>query len=89
VFYSGMIFNNVPQNFKNLSSDASKFKYTVKKVLHVGSFYSLGEYCNWRTKEDLGSYKLLTLILIFTCYIQDFCCKFCRLCTTDVPGLYY
>jgi hypothetical protein len=31
VFYSGiMIFNTLPQNVKNLSSDDSKFKYALK-----------------------------------------------------------
>jgi hypothetical protein len=31
VVYSGiMIFNNLPQNVKNLSSDANKYKYAFK-----------------------------------------------------------
>jgi hypothetical protein len=33
VFYSGMIFNNLPQNVKNLSSDVNKSKYALKKFL--------------------------------------------------------
>jgi hypothetical protein len=56
VSYSGIrIFNNLPQNIKNLSSDVNKFKYTVKILM--GSFYSLGEYFDWRTRDNLGSYK--------------------------------
>jgi hypothetical protein len=43
VLYSGItVFNNIPQNGKNLSIDASKFKYAFKKFLHIDSFYSLG-----------------------------------------------
>jgi hypothetical protein len=56
--YSGIrIFNNLPQNIKNLSSDVNKSKYALKKFLLMGSFYSLGEYFDWRTKDNLGSYK--------------------------------
>jgi hypothetical protein len=104
VFHSGIkIFNNLPQNVTNLSSDAYKFKYALKKLLrvrfevftavtmkigvfwdvtpcgvtsqktqffkllHIGSFYYLGGYFDWITREDLGSYKLY--ILDFTYYV--------------------
>jgi hypothetical protein len=57
VSYSGIrIFNNLSQNIKNLSSDVNKFKYALKKFLLMGSFYSLGECFDWRTKDNLGSY---------------------------------
>jgi hypothetical protein len=29
----------------------------LKKLLHIGFFSSLGEYFDWRAREDLGSYK--------------------------------
>jgi hypothetical protein len=36
------IFNNLPYSIKILSNDVNKFKYSLTKCLHVGSFYSLG-----------------------------------------------
>jgi hypothetical protein len=58
VYHSRLtIFNNLQQNVKDFSSDASKLKHTLRKFLHIGSFYSLGEYFDWRTREDMGSYK--------------------------------
>jgi uncharacterized membrane protein YjjP (DUF1212 family) len=37
VSYSGItIFNNLPQNIKNLSSDVNKFKNDFKKILYPG-----------------------------------------------------
>jgi hypothetical protein len=39
VYYSGiMIFNNIPQNLKNMTNDVNKFKHALKKFLHIGSF---------------------------------------------------
>jgi hypothetical protein len=34
-----------------------KFKQALKKFLLVGSFYSLNEFFEWKTKSELGSYK--------------------------------
>jgi hypothetical protein len=58
VFYTGIkIFNNLPHNNKSLFNDNNKFKYAVKKILQMGSFYSLGEYFEWETRENCVSYK--------------------------------
>jgi hypothetical protein len=35
----------------------NKFKSSLGKFLHVGSFYSLGEYFEWKIRDDLKSYK--------------------------------
>jgi hypothetical protein len=52
-----MIFNNFPQNLKNMTNDVNKFKHALKKFLHIGSFYSLQEYSDWRIMVNLVSYK--------------------------------
>jgi hypothetical protein len=58
VNYSGIrIFNNLPQNIRALSSDVINFKQALKKLLLLGSFYSLNEYYEWNKRDDLGSYK--------------------------------
>jgi hypothetical protein len=42
VSYSGIrIFNNLPQNIKNLSSDVNKFKYALKTISSYGLFFNL------------------------------------------------
>jgi hypothetical protein len=52
VTYSGiMLFNNLPQNIKNLSSDANKFKNALIKFLHTGPFYTLSEYAECKMNE--------------------------------------
>jgi hypothetical protein len=51
MFYTEIrIFNNLPHNVNILSNDVNKFKHAFKKILHVGSFYSLGEYFQWKTR---------------------------------------
>jgi hypothetical protein len=63
VSFTGIrIFNNLPYSMKILSNDVNKFKYSLKKFLHVGSFYSLGEYFEWKTRDDLNSYKSFIVI---------------------------
>jgi hypothetical protein len=58
VSFTGIrIFNNLPYTIKILSNCVNTFKYSLKKFLHVGSFYSLGEYFEWKTRDDLSSYK--------------------------------
>ena len=58
VYYSGIkIYNCLPQNIKNWSGDVNKFKQALIKFLLAGSFYSLDEYFEWKTKDELGSYK--------------------------------
>jgi hypothetical protein len=38
-FYCGiMVFNNLPQNVKNLSSGASKFRYALKSFFILAAF---------------------------------------------------
>jgi hypothetical protein len=58
VSYTGIrIFKNLPQSIKNLSQDLNKFKYSLKKFLQVGSFYSLDEYYEWKTRDDCDYYR--------------------------------
>jgi hypothetical protein len=42
---------------KNWSGDVNKFKQALIKCLLAGSFYSLDKYFEWKTKDELGSYK--------------------------------
>jgi hypothetical protein len=51
------IFNNLPLSIKNLSEDINKFKYSHKTFIQVGSFYSLGECYEWKTRDDYASYR--------------------------------
>jgi hypothetical protein len=58
VSYLGItVFNNLPENIKDLSGDANMFKNAFKKFLHTVSFYSLAENLEWRMNENLGFYK--------------------------------
>jgi hypothetical protein len=58
VYYSGIkIYNCLPQDIKNWSGDVNKFKQALIKFLLAGSFYFLDEYFEWKTKNELGSYK--------------------------------
>jgi N-acetylglucosamine kinase-like BadF-type ATPase len=58
VSYNGIrIFNNLANSIKNLLQDLNKFKYSLKKILQVGSFYSLEEYYEWKTWEDCVYYR--------------------------------
>jgi hypothetical protein len=58
VSYSGIkVYNNLPHNFKSLSNNPNKFKYTLRSFLLVGYFYSLDGYFGWSARNDLGSYK--------------------------------
>jgi hypothetical protein len=41
VYFTGIkVFNNLPQNIKNLGNDTKKFKSELKNYLHAHSFYS-------------------------------------------------
>jgi hypothetical protein len=46
-----------PNSVKILSNDVNKLKSSLRKFLYVGSFYSLGEYFEWKLRDDLKSYK--------------------------------
>jgi hypothetical protein len=52
-----MILNNLPQNLKNMTNEVNKFKNTLKEFLHIGTFYSLQEYLDWRIMGNLASDK--------------------------------
>ena len=57
VYYSGIkIFNYLPQNIKDLSGNAKKFKVALKRFLSMGSFYSLDEYFDWISRTDLSAF---------------------------------
>jgi hypothetical protein len=58
VFFTGIrIFNNLPCRTKSLLEDIKKFKYSLKNFLQVGSFYSLHEYYEWKTRNDCAPYR--------------------------------
>jgi thiamine pyrophosphokinase len=55
VYYSGIkIFSHLPQNIKNLSWNMKQFKLALKRLLLMGSFYTLEEYLDWISRADLG-----------------------------------
>ena len=56
VYYSGIkIFNHLPQHIKQLSRNIKKFKSALKRLLLLGSFYTLEEYYDWNLMSDLGT----------------------------------
>jgi hypothetical protein len=58
VSFTGIrIFNKLPHSIKNLSQDLNKFKYSLKKFLQMGSFYSLDEYYEWKIRDDCVNYR--------------------------------
>jgi hypothetical protein len=62
VSFTGIrIFN---KSIKNLSEDINKFKYSLKNFLHVGSFYFLDEYYEWKTRDDCASYRYIMHLLL-------------------------
>jgi hypothetical protein len=40
-----------------MTNEVNKFKHTLKEFLHIGSFYLLQEYLDWRIMGNLASYK--------------------------------
>jgi hypothetical protein len=47
VYFTGIkVYNNLPQNIKNLSNDTKQYKSELKNYLHAHSFYSIDEYLN-------------------------------------------
>jgi hypothetical protein len=57
VYITGIrIFKNLPHSIKNLSQDLYKL-YSLKRFLQVGSFYSLDEYYEWKTRDDCVYYR--------------------------------
>jgi hypothetical protein len=49
VYYSEIkIFNNLPHNIKNLSSDIKMFRNALKRFLLTNSFYNSHEYYNYQ-----------------------------------------
>ena len=52
VYFAGVkIFNHLPENVKKLSDNTKKFKSELKKLLLLGSFYSIGEFYEWTSKK--------------------------------------
>jgi hypothetical protein len=55
------------------------------KFHDIVSFYSLGKYFGWRTKEDLGSYNLYIdfyfIYMVTYVVVNSVDC----MCTSDVP----
>jgi hypothetical protein len=73
VFHSGIIiFNNLPQNVKDLSSDANKFKYASKCFFILAPFIPCGNILTeeqgkiWVLIYDLyiGFYSLYMVICV-------------------------
>jgi hypothetical protein len=45
IYYSGTkVYNNLPQNIKDVSDDIKRFEVQLKQFLQLHSFYSLQEY---------------------------------------------
>jgi hypothetical protein len=48
VYYMGIvIFNHLPHNYRELSSDYTKFKSAIKNLILNQPFYSISEYLEW------------------------------------------
>ena len=57
VYYSeNKIFNHLPQNIKNFSWNVKKYKLALKRFLLMGTFYTLDEYFEWISRNDLGNF---------------------------------
>jgi hypothetical protein len=53
--YSGIkIFNHLPRELKQLSSDQKSFRFALKKFLYANPFYSLKEYFNYKCNKPEG-----------------------------------
>jgi hypothetical protein len=53
VYYMGtVIFNHLPRNLRELSSDYIKFKSAVKNLLLNQSFYWINEYLEWSWEKN-------------------------------------
>ena len=53
VYFAGIkIFNYLLENVKKLSDNTKKFKSELKKLLLLGSFYSIGEFYEWTSKKN-------------------------------------
>jgi hypothetical protein len=86
VFYSGiMIFNDLPQNVKNLSNYANKFKYTLISFFILAHFILWGNILTgeqgkiWVLVDCLCIGFYLLHMMIYVVNFVDDC-----LCTTDV-----
>ena len=65
VYYSEIkIFNHLPQNIKNLSWNAKKFKLGPKRFLLMGSFYTLDEYFDWISGSSRCSITCFSSMII-------------------------
>jgi len=54
VYYMGVkIYNKLPFKIRSLSSNKKQFHKTLKKFLLLGSFYTVEEFYNWSTINDL------------------------------------
>jgi hypothetical protein len=52
--YSGIkIYNHLPRELKQLSSDQKSFQFALKKFLYANPFYSLKEYFNYKCNPIL------------------------------------
>ena len=61
--FSGIKFYNcLPIRIKQLSGDVNKFKLALKKFLLAGSFYSIEEFLEWTTLNDLNAMHLWWLL---------------------------
>ena len=54
VYYSGIrVYNYLPLKIKELSGNLKQFKNSVKKFLLYGSFYTMEEFLDWTSINDL------------------------------------
>jgi hypothetical protein len=63
-YYSGIKFyNKLPSDIKNVCGNLKIFKSTLKKYLHMNSFYTLDKYL------EHESWLLMTVISCITYYV--------------------
>jgi hypothetical protein len=59
VHYTGIkVYNCLPQKIKELSGNLKYFKKLVKKLFLQGSFYTMKEFHDWTSSNDLQTMYL-------------------------------
>jgi len=54
VYFGIKVFNHLSSNITNLSQEEKQFRLALKRFVPMNSFYTLGQYFNWKLSKDLG-----------------------------------
>jgi hypothetical protein len=74
--YSGIkIYNHLPRELKQLSSDQKSFQFALKKFLYANPFYSLKEYFNYKCNHILESWPFYHGYDSNVHFLLSFICK--------------